>query len=204
MHAQRTLRTRTSAHVLPLVLPLVMGGAFALAGCSSEDEARAIDSTSTTTSASPSAAPSTPAAEQVSVEDPWVRATTDTADPSMSAAFMVLDNDSDATVTVTGARSEVAGTVEIHEMAVVDGQMVMRRSEGGIVLAPRQGQVLQPGGLHVMLMDLQRELAPGDEVGLTLLLDDGSEVTLDAPVKAFVEEEGHYHEPGTPSDHQHS
>lgn len=196
----RTPRPRTSSLVLPLVAAL---GALTLAGCGSEDGARAADRRESSASSTSPVAAATPAADRIAVEDPWVRATTGTEDPSMTAAFMVLDNDSDDRVTITGARSEVAGMVELHEMASVDGEMVMREAEGGIVLGARQGQVLQPGGLHVMLMDLRHELAPGDEVELTLLLDDGSEVALTAPVKAFVEEEGHYHEPGTPSDHAH-
>ena len=189
----RTLRFRTLPPAAAIGIPLA---ALVLAGCGTAGEARPADPGN-------SAASTPTAADRIAVEDPWVRATTGTEDPTMTAAFMVIDNDSDTEVTITGAESEVAGTVELHEMASVDGEMVMREAQGGIVLAPRQGQVLQPGGLHVMLMDLRGDLAPGDEVALTLRLEDGSEVGLTAPVKAFVEEEGHYHEPGTPSDHSH-
>lgn len=187
----RTLRFRTPSPAAAIAGTLA---ALVLAGCGTEGGAEP--------AGSPAASPPT-AADRIAVEDPWVRATTGTEDPTMTAAFMVIDNDSDTEVTITGAESEVAGTVELHEMASVDGEMVMRQAQGGIVLAPRQGQVLQPGGLHVMLMDLRGDLAPGEEVALTLRLDDGSEFGLTAPVKAFVEEEGHYHEPGTPSDHSH-
>lgn len=191
-HTHRTRRThRTMPHlvVAPLAAALLLTG---LTACG-EDTAEA---------ESTSAAMSTQAATVV-VEDPWVRATTGTEDPSMSAAFMVLDNDGDDEVTVTGASSPVAGRVELHEMAMVDGAMVMRETEEGITLAPGRGQVLQPGGLHVMLMDLRDELAPGDEVEVTLVLDDGTTVDFTAPVKEFTEEEGHYHAPGTDPDHGH-
>lgn len=195
MSARLAARTaaRTNQHHRPrparslAALMAVLGLALGLTACG-EDPAPAAEGTDE---------------PRVVVEDPWVRATTGTEDPSMTAAFMVIDNDGDAEVTVTGATSPVAGVVELHEMAVVDGETVMRATEDGFTLAPGRGQVLQPGGLHVMLMDLQTELAPGDEVALTLLLDDGTEVPVEAPVKEFTEEEGHYHEHGDEGDHDH-
>ncbi|WP_239455648.1 copper chaperone PCu(A)C [Nocardioides gilvus] len=178
-------RARLGLAALSLVL------AAALSACGSEEEAPRTDLQSDVT---PSAS--------IVVEDPWVRATEGAEDTSMSAAFMVLDNQGASDVTVTGASSEVAGTVELHDMVMTDGKSVMTRMEGGIEVAAGKGQLLQPGGMHVMLMDLREELAAGDEVTLILTLSDGSEVEVTAPVKEFTEEEGHYHAPGT-EEHGH-
>jgi len=160
----------------------------ALAGCGSGTAAE-----------SPAAAPTEPT---VSVSDAWVRATARTDDPSMTAAFMALDNEGEEEVSLTGASSPAAGRAEIHEMAEVDGEMAMRKVEGGIPLEPGYGQALMPGGAHVMLMDLTEELAPGDEVDLTLEFSDGTSQELTVPVKEFTEEEGHYHESDEPHDHK--
>jgi copper(I)-binding protein len=149
----------------------------------------------------------------VAVSDAWVRATTDTEDPSMSAAFMTLKNNAEEPVTLTGASSPVAERAELHEMTMVDGDSVMQKVRGGIQIDPGAGQLLMPGGRHVMLMGLDGELAAGDEVELTLEFSDGSTQELTVPVKEFTEEEGHYHEPGTeehdhgdadPAEHDHS
>lgn len=183
MHVVRTARL-SAATLLAVVAP---------AACGSE-------ATTTPDEATNQAATTK---SSVTVEDPWVRATTGTKDPSMSAAFMVLDNDGDQEVTVTGASSPVTDMVELHEMALVDGQSVMQEVQGGITLAPGRGQLLQPGGMHVMLMGLNEELAPGDEVDLTLELSDGSSIQVSAPVKEFTEETEHYHAPGTPTEHEH-
>jgi hypothetical protein len=137
----------------------------------------------------------------VAVSDAWVRATAGTDDPSMTGAFMAIDNEGEENVELVGASSPVAGKVELHEMAMVDGSMVMRRIEGGIEIEAGFGQVLMPGGNHVMLMGLEDELAPGDEVDLVLEFSDGTEQELTVPVKEFTEEEGHYHEPGTEPGH---
>lgn len=137
----------------------------------------------------------------VVVSDAWVRATTGADDPSMTGAFMAIDNEGEEDITLTGASSPVAKMTEIHEMAMVDGSMVMRKIEGGLDIAAGFGQVLMPGGNHVMLMGLTEELAPGDEVELVLEFSDGSTEELTVPVKEFTEEEGHYHESDAPHTH---
>ncbi|MEN8167219.1 MAG: copper chaperone PCu(A)C [Pseudomonadota bacterium] len=42
---------------------------------------------------------------------------------------------------------------------------------------------LEPGGLHVMLIGLERQLSSGEDVEITLVFGDGSRSTLTAPVK---------------------
>ena len=176
-----------------LLLPALLLGVVTLTSCGTEtsDPAGVTNDTPTT------------AAGSVSVTDPWVRATSDTEQPAMTAAFMALDNDGEEEIAIVGASSPLTGMVELHEMAMVDGESVMQEIEGGIVLAPARGQLLQPGGMHIMLMGLTEELAPGDEVELVLELSDGSTVEVNAPVKAFTEETEHYHAPGTSEEHEH-
>src|SRR5690606_7140626 len=124
--------------------------ASALAACGSEDDPA---ERTTQSDVTPSAS--------IVVEDPWVRATDGTKDTSMTAAYMVLDNQGASAVTITGASADFAGTVELHDMVMNDGEAVMTRMEGGIEVAAGKGQLLQPGGMHVMLMDLKDELAAG-------------------------------------------
>ncbi|MCR6031457.1 copper chaperone PCu(A)C [Nocardioides sp. zg-579] len=168
---------------------LALAGALALTACGEDAEPSASTSESTSASTSEGA--------EVVVTDPWVRATDGAEDTSMTAAFMDLANDGDEDVTLVSASTDVAGMVELHEIANVDGKPVMQEAAGGIELGAGGGQLLQPGGYHVMLMDLAGELAAGEEVDLTLEFSDGSTVEVTAPVKAFTEEEGHYHDHGS-------
>lgn len=181
-------RPRTRRLVPAAALALALGAG--LVACGDEEPADASSSTAVEASA------------EITVGDPWVRATTGAEDPTMSAAFMTIDNAGDADVTLTGASTDVAGTVEIHEMSMVDGAMAMSVMDDGLVIEAGRGKVLEPSGYHVMLMDVQRELAAGDEVDLTLEFSDGTTESLTVPVKEFTEEEGHYHEPGT-GEHDH-
>src|SRR5690606_17835148 len=120
----------------PLIPSLVLA-AFALTSCGTA-----------TSAADDEGAPQLVTdASSVSVEDPWVRATSGTEDASMTAAFMGIDNAAQEEVTIVAASSSVTEMVELHEMAMVDGASVMQEIEGGIVLAPERGKLLQPGGM---------------------------------------------------------
>lgn len=97
----------------------------------------------------------------------------------MSGAFMTISNQTDKDMQLVGARSDVAQMVEIHQ--VVDG--VMSKIDGGLTIAAGQSVELQPGGNHVMLMGLTRNIMTGSEVPITLIFSDGTEVDVLAIAK---------------------
>jgi len=136
---------------------------------------------------SPSAATPTPtaaaaAATSLTVKDPWVK-----AGPAgeMTAAFGVLVNGTDADITITAAESP-ASPLELHEMTMKDGKMIMRPKQGGFVIKAKGSHELSPGGDHLMLMAPAKEIAAGDEVAFTLKLADGSTVPFTAIAKPFA------------------
>jgi hypothetical protein len=123
-------------------------------------------------------ATSTPA---LSVNDPWVKA----ADSGMTAAFGTLVNNTDAEIVVVSAASPVS-PVELHEVVMVDGVMTMQAKEGGFVIPANGSLSLEPGGDHLMLVDLASPVRPGDVVEFTLTLSDGSTVTFTAMARPFA------------------
>lgn len=123
---------------------------------------------------------STAALAQVTVSEPWVRGTVESQ--MATGAFMRLTAATDARL--LGARSPVAGIVEIHEMALENNVMRMREISRLDLPAGRTVE-LRPGGYHVMLLDLKRSLKPGEEVPITLEVEQGGE-RLTIPVKAIV------------------
>lgn len=178
-----------------LLATTLTAGVLLAAGCAAPAEDGAAENTApataATTTASPTAATSTPAnptgttatAAAVTVADPWARAT----EEQMTAVFGELTNTTDEELTVVGASSEAAGMTELHEM--VDdgsGEMVMRELEGGFTIPAGETHTLEPGGDHVMLMDLPGPIEPGQEVPVTLQLSDGSEVILEAVGRDFA------------------
>ncbi|MEV0003692.1 copper chaperone PCu(A)C [Micromonospora sp. NPDC050980] len=147
--------------------------AVTVAGCGSADDST---TPAATTSASASAA-----AGVLGVVDPWVKA----ADKGMTAAFGTLVNDGDADVTITGAATEVS-PMELHEMTMQDGKMVMQPKQGGIVVKAHSRATLEPGGDHLMLMNIARPVKAGDELSFTLTFADGRTQTFSAVAKPFT------------------
>ena len=85
---------------------------------------------------------------QVTVKDPWVRATV--SQQKATGAFMQITSAQDARL--VEARSPVAGVVEVHEMTMEKDVMKMRAVKG-LDLPGGKSVELKPGGYHVMLMD---------------------------------------------------
>ena len=100
---------------------------------------------------------------QVRVDSAWVRATV--PNQSATGAFMRLTAQKD--VVLMGASSPVAGIVEVHEMSMDQGIMRMRAA-GRVPLKAGQTIELKPGGLHIMMMDLKKQIKAGESVPLTL------------------------------------
>jgi periplasmic copper chaperone A len=116
----------------------------------------------------------------VTVEDPYARAVPP-GQPT-SAAFMGLVNGTGAPRALVGGTSDAAEVVELHTHTMEDGMMKMRRVER-IDLPAGETVTLAPGELHVMLIGLKRGLNPGDQIELTLDLDDGTVLKVQAPVR---------------------
>lgn len=123
---------------------------------------------------------STATLAQVTVSEPWVRGTVESQ--MATGAFMRLTAATDARL--LGARSPVAGIVEIHEMALENNVMRMREISRLDLPAGRTVE-LRPGGYHVMLLDLKRTLKPGEEVPITLEIEQGGK-RMSVQVKAIV------------------
>jgi len=85
-----------------------------------------------------------------------------------TGAFMKLQSAADAKL--VEARSPVAAVVEIHEMAMENNVMRMRAVKS-IELAAGRAVELKPGGYHVMLMDLKRQVKDGEVVPVTLVVE---------------------------------
>jgi copper(I)-binding protein len=103
---------------------------------------------------------------EVTVKDSWVRGTT----PAQKATGAFLEITSSDAASLLSASSPVAGVVEIHTMKMEDGVMKMRAIPK-LDLPAGTGVKLQPGGNHVMLMDLRQQLKKGDMVPITLKVE---------------------------------
>lgn len=156
------MRTRTTS-----LLALAAAAAIALSGCAA--------------STAPEAAVQT-AADVVTIDDSWVKS----ADSGMSAAFGELKNSGTEDVTVVSAETPASSMAELHETVENDsGEMVMRPKEGGFVIPAGGSFKLEPGGNHIMLMDIVKPVKAGDTMTFTLTFSDGSTMDFTAPGKDY-------------------
>lgn len=125
-----------------------------------------------------------PALAQVSIKEPWVRATV--TQQKATGAFMQLQAAS--ATRLVEVSSPAAGVVEIHEM-VMDGSTMRMRAMPGLDLPAGRSVELKPGGYHVMLMDLKAPIAAGQDVPLTLVFEGADKkrqaVEIKAPARAL-------------------
>lgn len=130
---------------------------------------------------------------EVSVTDPWVRAETG----EMTAMFGEIVNGTDEDLHIASIETDVAETVEMHEMVMGDdGSMIMQEYEGGFTIPAGETLSLEPGGNHFMLIGISTELLAGETVTLTVQFDGGDSLVIEAPIKDFEGGNEPYHSDG--------
>jgi copper(I)-binding protein len=119
-------------------------------------------------------------AANVSVTDAWARATM--PGQPVSGAYMQIQSDADARL--IGVSSPAVPRVEVHEMKM-DGDVMRMREVKAIDLPKGKTVSLQPGGFHIMLMNLPKPIAAGDVIPLTLVVEsNGKRQSVEVKVEA--------------------
>jgi periplasmic copper chaperone A len=119
-------------------------------------------------------------ATTIDVSDAWARATTSSARAGGVYLTMKAIGGSDR---VVSASSPVAERVELHE-TIRDGNVMRMRQVPELRIQPTEPTVLQPGGLHIMLIGLKQQLNRGDSFPLTITFEKAPAVTVTVTVRA--------------------
>ncbi|MCC5814807.1 MAG: copper chaperone PCu(A)C [Leptospira sp.] len=101
----------------------------------------------------------------IEIQGAWVRLVPKSS--NVTGAYIQITNHGELD-RLQAARSDIAETVEIHEMKETEGMMQMRKLEQGIELPSHKRIRLLPGGNHLMLIGLKKELKPGMKVPIVL------------------------------------
>ncbi len=116
----------------------------------------------------------------ITVTDAWARPS-----PMMDRAgvvYMVLQNNSSVDDKLLSAQSDVAKTIELHETKQ-SGDMMEMSPIPNIPLPSNGKAELKPGGMHMMLVGLNRELKAGDKINFTLFFDKAGQVPVTVEVR---------------------
>lgn len=120
----------------------------------------------------------------ITVSDAWARESA-MSSGNGAAYFTITSSESVVDKLLSASVStSVAGSAQVHQMVAGDGAM-MSMKEVSSVEIPAGGTVtFEPGGYHVMLMDLAEPLEAGSKVRLTLGFMNAGSITVEAVVKS--------------------
>jgi iron complex outermembrane receptor protein len=104
-------------------------------------------------------------AGKIFIDHPWARPTA--PGMPMGVAYFSLTNRGKTDDALIAASTPVAARVEFHQTTMTDG-MARMRPLTQIVIAAGKTVKVEPGGIHLMLVQLSQPLAAGSEVPLTL------------------------------------
>lgn len=124
-------------------------------------------------------------AGDIEIARPWSRAAPEGA--KVAGGYVVLKNQGPAADRLVAVTAEIARKTEIHEMAV-DGKgvMTMRPLAEGLEI-PAGGDVsLEPGGLHIMFMGLERTPKQGETFKGTLTFEKAGKVDVEFSVDSMA------------------
>src|SRR3954453_4034439 len=130
--------------------------------------------------AAPAAADEVKAGDLV-ITQAWSRATPGGA--KVAGGYLTTENKGSAPDRLIGGSADVAGKVQVHEMATNDGVMTMRPLDKGLAIEPGKTVKLAPGGYHLMLLDLKSPLKQGDKLPVTLEFEKAGKVKLSLDVQ---------------------
>jgi copper(I)-binding protein len=133
--------------------------------------------------------------EGVEIDGAWARTS-----PTMTtagAAYMSLTASEDDALLSASVDPSVASTAEVHEVVMADstsddsmtddtmegmGEMMMQEVES-IQLPAGETVTLEPGGYHIMLLDLAEPLEMGATFDITLNFENAGEQTVTVEVR---------------------
>ena len=139
----------------------------------------------------------------ISIEDAWAR--TSAAGQTTGAVYFQVTAEEDDRLVAVSVPGSVAATAEIHEVVMaamdaedgemdaedgemdaedgeMDPQMRMQELVDGLALPAGETVTFQPGGYHVMLLDIAGPLEVGDEIELTLDFETADDLTVTVEV----------------------
>lgn len=116
----------------------------------------------------------------VDVNGQWVRE----APPGMQmlAGYMIVENNTNQELVLTGASSPAFGMIELHHTVIENGMARMMQQKS-ITIQANSKFVFKPKSYHLMLKQPKRLLKEGDKVRITLEFSNSRNVSAIFPVR---------------------
>ena len=118
----------------------------------------------------------------IKVETAWARASA--GESKTGAAYLTLHNMGTQPDRLVAVATPVAGKTEMHNHIMV-GNVAQMRPVDAIEVSPGSPTVLQPGGLHLMLLDLKAPLKAGQSFPVTLTFEKAGRIEANVAVQSL-------------------
>jgi len=115
----------------------------------------------------------------IHIMKPWSRPL-----PAVSvngAAYMTLVNKGSVPDRLLSISTPAARKAELHNH-IMEGGLMKMRPVGTFEITPEDPSVLQPGGLHIMLMGLSQPLVDGNSFPLTLNFERAGSIEVEVMI----------------------
>jgi len=117
--------------------------------------------------------------DDIVIKDQWIRPG---AEKMATALYFTLENVGEQPDTLYNIDSDVSKTIQIHETYSIGDVMGMREI-GKIIIEPESSVKFEPGGKHIMVMKLRRDIKKGDEIEFILYFKQAGEKIITVPVR---------------------
>ena len=119
--------------------------------------------------------------EFIKVTEQWMRPG---AKGGATALYFTINNNGTEADTLNAVTSSISDKIQIHE-TYKNGDMMGMREIGKIVVEPHSKVKLKPGGMHVMIMKLKRDVVNGEKIDFILHFKKEGDLHLTAEVKKY-------------------
>ncbi len=111
----------------------------------------------------------------IEVQGAWARPA---ARGENGAIYFVIQNNARETDELTGVSSDVAEAVEMHESIMMNGDVMQMQQLESVPLQAGTKTTFKPGGLHIMLIGVKKNLKIGDQIEITLHFKNSDDMNL--------------------------
>jgi len=119
--------------------------------------------------------------EGIAVEGAWARTSPRMA--NAGAVYLQVTSPEADRLVAASVDASVAARTEVHETTMGDDDVMTMREVAGIDLPAGEAVSLQPGGFHIMLLELAAPLETGDTFDVTLTFESAGERVVAVEVR---------------------
>jgi hypothetical protein len=117
--------------------------------------------------------------DDIVIKDQWIRPG---AEKMVTALYFTLENNGSEADTLYAVETDIAKMVQIHE-TYSNGDVMGMREIGKIIIEPGSSVKLEPGGMHIMVMRLKRDIKKGDEIEFKLHFKNAGSILIRVKAK---------------------